>query len=86
MCKHNWLPILPSSDKIEESLRMNFAIEKMLGRFNDIVYCDKCFHTGHYIKSYRGGIRRHYESSYIERANIVRGKFNFQLINQVKCN
>jgi hypothetical protein len=83
MCRHNWTYILPKSieTELDESQRFSFALDKFFAKMNDILYCDKCNHTGHYIKSRRGGVRRHiYETHYVQKANEIRAKYGLPLI------
>lgn len=87
MCKHNWQHILPSSNsaEIEESKRLDYFVDvAVLGRFSDIFYCDKCGFTGHTIKSYRGGVRRHTSPGnyFFTKANEIRLKYGLPELKQ----
>ena len=75
MCRHNHIPILPKS--IEGPDNQNYMIDRMLANISDGVFCTKCGRTGHYIKSYRGGIRWHSKDStyFLNRGNNIRSTY-----------
>lgn len=83
MCRHNWLPLLPKADVVSEEKRIDYVVERMLSRMTDMVYCDRCTHTGHYIKSHRGGIRRHTGEYFLEKANKLREKYGIPPLTKI---
>ena len=81
MCKHNWIRILPTSAEMPAEQRVDYLIDAFIhGGFRDCFYCDKCYKTGHSIKSHRGGIRVHYTDLILERANEVRRKYDLPIL------
>lgn len=83
MCKHNWIPILPSYKELSLTDPLAYAADKFLARMNDIVYCTKCCKSGHHIKSRRGGVRVHYYSDgyFVNKANVIRERFGIEKLN-----
>jgi len=56
-----------------------------LSRVGDYLYCTKCGHTGHKIKSHRGGVRVHYNEHgwALSKANEIRERYGFEKLNNV---
>lgn len=84
MCKHNWVLALPHSVEIEESKRVDYAIEVLVlggALLRRIVYCDNCNRTGHSINSRRSGVRIHSTDGFLIQVNKLREKYGLPLLS-----
>lgn len=85
-CAHEWEWLMPEPKEIEEKHRISYALEiNVLGsNLSSILYCPKCKTTGHYIKSHKSGVRKHTTDHFINKANLIKQKYNLSTLTNNK--